>query len=264
MRLALDALARLAFDGRLGCCFDVPRARCHQGLLQALETDVLGMQAFQIGSGLVAGRQAIDDRARLVDAWLMVDQLAHALRVETATARVAGIFQGGEADADLMIGQNFGRCTGSWSRGHIEGGGVEAEIGGLLHFGDQRRAPHRQAAGRRPDGTAIALVEGCKGGTVLACGAINGRCDASEHAAHLDDGGIGCGVAGRWCRLSNRFRRSRSHRDRLGDLRRRQRIGGGGGQGDGFGSCVDRSRGSNNWSRNDSFGGGWLCGDRCR
>ena len=86
--------------------------RGQQGLTQFLELGVLGLQAAQISVCAVVCRNRIHDRARIVDLRLLVDDPADRVRVEPPTARVPGVFENGEADLDLDVGERFRGCAG--------------------------------------------------------------------------------------------------------------------------------------------------------
>ena len=93
--------------GRLGC--DVPAACLQQGLAQALELLVLGMQVAQVVAGRLGRGQRLEHDLRIAQGRLLVEVLADLRGIQAAAACMAGILEGGEAELDLGAGERVRR-----------------------------------------------------------------------------------------------------------------------------------------------------------
>ena len=100
-------------------------------LAQALELRMLRMQAAQIGVGLVGEGRRLDDAARVQQLRLAVEVTAETERVGASAAGVACVFQNGETERYLGVGNLLaGELGALHQRRKAIGGRIEPPIAG--------------------------------------------------------------------------------------------------------------------------------------
>ena len=207
-----------------------------QGLAQALELHVFGMQRAEIGFGRGCRADVVQHGLGIAKVGLLVDQDADPARRQAAAAGKARIFENGEVELDLVRGLRLGARRKIRRRGQIEGVCRQPPIVGVLDLGDDGLRPRREAHAGNPERRAGARgIERLQRGEVVRrrtfadCGIIEPCADGYHDG--VGRGNRGCGLGAR-CR-SGIGRRGAPVRgrsgvrvgSRLGARRHRRRVG---------------------------------------
>ncbi len=169
-------------------------AACRQhGLPQPLELRMLRMQPAQVGIDRIGDGERRDQRLRIVDRRVLVEQLADRARVEPAAARMPPVLHDGEADLDLDIGQHLERGRAVDGR-HLVVGRAQAPVVGLAQLGDGILGALGEAGAAGPYGLPVALgIERRQRREVFAASGAGLRQRGRQTFAHQGDDGMHLG-----------------------------------------------------------------------
>ncbi len=143
--------------------------RLEQGLAQALELLVPGMQRAQVVARRVGSGHGIEHGLGLAQCRLHVEVLAERGRVEPAAAGMARILEDGEAELDLGGGEHGCRRLALRQLRQLEGARGEAPVVGLGDLGHGMARPGREAVlGDPQEGCLARCIVGRERGAVGA------------------------------------------------------------------------------------------------
>ena len=135
---------------------------------------MLGVQRAQVGIRRRGFCGRVDDLLRLEKRQLAIEELAQGRRIGPAAARVAGVFQDGQAQCDLGVGARRARKLGAgYGRQgrQPERRRLQAPIVGAADLADNGLAGGCRASRAHPHGIVLpACVERDQRGTILAVG----------------------------------------------------------------------------------------------
>ena len=117
------------------------RARSQQGLAQALELRMPGVQVAQVGVDRIGGGERQHQRLGIVDGRLLVEDAVDRQRVDAPAARMPAILEDGKAELDLGVRQHFGEAGAFGERRQVEGRRLQAPVVGLADLGERLRGP---------------------------------------------------------------------------------------------------------------------------